>query len=299
MPLPPAVTQDSVFDEYETELRRPLQALRSGKAQLRVPKSTDLFRRRPRSHFHSTPELFIQTGGATDFECPGERFRLGTGELCAMPRGVPHAETPRDLRSPYRILVCTHVPGGMILLRCHSGPTRRIHGLDSLQFAGTRAAESFHLLDDIAAAMTMPAPLSAEYVANLGQAFLLSALAELSCYRGGPRPEHSVPALVIEAERLARTSLANPQLRVSWLAGSLGCSPDHLSRLFHRHRGLTLATWISRERILHARDLLADPSCNISEVGWACGFNGPSYFIKTFQRHVGCTPKAYRLGLLG
>lgn len=299
MPLPPAATQDSVFDEYEAELRRPLQALQAGRLRLRVPKPCDLFRRRPRSHFHSTPELFIQTGGATDFECPGEHFRLGTGELCAMPRGVPHAETPRDLRSPYRILVCTHVPNGMILLRCHSGPTRRIHGLDSMQFSGSRAAEAFHLLDDIAAAKSMPPALRADYVASLGQAFLLSVLAELAGNRGGPRPEFSVPALVIEAERLARTSLANPQLRVSWLAGSLGCSPDHLSRLFHRHRGLTLATWISRERILHAKDLLADPSCNISEVGWACGFNGPSYFIKIFQRHVGCTPKAFRLGLVG
>jgi AraC-like DNA-binding protein len=186
----------------------------------------------------------------------------------------------------------------MILLRCHSGPTRRIHGLDSLQFTGARAAGAFRLLDAIADSRTMPKGLAADYSAALGQAFLVAVLAELALSRGNARPEAALPALVIEAERLARTSLANPQLRVSWLAGSLGCSPDHLSRLFHRHRGITLATWISRERILHAKELLADPTCNISEVGWACGFNGPSYFIKTFQRHVGSTPKAYRLGLL-
>jgi len=298
MPLPSPVSRSEVFDEYEAELRAPLRALQTGRGVLQVPDSSDLFRRRPRSHFHSTPELFIQTGGATDFDCPGGRFRLGTGELCVMPRGVPHAETPRDLRSPYRILVCTHVPNGMILLRCHSGPTRRIHGLDSVQSSGQRAAESFRLLDDIADSSPMPAALQRAYKSTLGQAFLLAVLAELERTRCGPQSEPTIPALVIEAERLARTSLANPQLRVSWLAGSLGCSPDHLSRLFHRHRGLTLATWISRERIQHAKELLADPTCNISEVGWACGFNGPSYFIKTFQRHVGTTPKAYRLGLI-
>ena len=65
--------------------------------------------------------------------------------------------------------------------------------------------------------------------------------------------------------------------------------------MFHRHRGLTLTTWIAQERITQARTLLKEAGLNISEVGWACGFNEPSYFIRIFKRHVGKTPRQYRL----
>jgi len=52
--------------------------------------------------------------------------------------------------------------------------------------------------------------------------------------------------------------------------------------------------WITRERIQLATELLARPGHNISEIGWACGFTSPSYFIRVFRAHTGLTPKVWR-----
>jgi hypothetical protein len=75
------------------DLERALSSLRTGQLKIRIAKQTGLFQRKRGCFFHATPELFIQTGGATDFECPSEIFRLRSREVCVMPSGVPHAET--------------------------------------------------------------------------------------------------------------------------------------------------------------------------------------------------------------
>src|SRR6188474_2348388 len=88
------------------DLERTLATLQAGRLKVRIPRQVGLFRKIPKAFFHAAPEVFIQTGGATDFECPGGAFRLRTWEVCVMPAGVPHIETPIDLKTPYGILVC-------------------------------------------------------------------------------------------------------------------------------------------------------------------------------------------------
>jgi AraC-like DNA-binding protein len=46
------------------------------------------------------------------------------------------------------------------------------------------------------------------------------------------------------------------------------------------------------ERAAH---LLGDGSLSGKEVAWACGYANPSYFIRSFRRHHGSTPQAWRL----
>jgi transcriptional regulator GlxA family with amidase domain len=73
----------------------------------------------------------------------------------------------------------------------------------------------------------------------------------------------------------------------------VGCATDTLSRQFHRERGVTLTSWIAKERVALAKELLADARYNVAEVGWACGFSAASYFIRVFRAHTGMTPKAW------
>jgi hypothetical protein len=46
------------------DLERALSSLRSGQLKIRIAKQTGLFQRKRGCFFHTTPELFIQTGGA-------------------------------------------------------------------------------------------------------------------------------------------------------------------------------------------------------------------------------------------
>ena len=274
------------------DLERVLASLRAGSLKIRIPQQVGLFQRRPRSFFHATPELFIQTGGGTDFECPGDSFRLRSGEVCVMPSGVPHAETPRDLRTPYGVLVCMHARDGFIIQRAASPAEREIVAVATEHLSSPRGRAGFRYLDELSSESIVPDGYRRAFEQSLLEAFLITLLGELN------RPsaaDASRSPLVAEAEKLARTLLPDPELSVARLARALGCSADYLSRRFHEERGITLTAWITRERMDIAKDLLADPRRNVAEICWACGFNAPSYFIRVFRQQTGTTPRTYRV----
>lgn len=278
--------------EIARDLEGVLASLRAGRLKVRVAQQVGLFQRRIRSFFHATPELFIQTGGGTDFECPGERFRLRNGEVCVMPSGVPHAETPVNLRTPYGVLVCMHARDGFMIQRAAATAQREIVAVATEHLSSPRGRAGFRYLDEISSAAMVPEDYRRTFEQSLLEAFLITLLSELN------RPsaaDASRSPLVVEAEKLARTLLPDPELSVARLARALECSADYLSRRFHEERGITLTAWITRERMDLAKDLLADPQRNVAEICWACGFNAPSYFIRVFRQQTGITPRAYRV----
>jgi AraC-like DNA-binding protein len=273
------------------DLEKVLASLRAGRLKVHIPRQVGLFQRRARSFFHATPELFIQTGGGAEFECPGESFRLRAGEICVMPSGVPHAERPVDLRTPYGIVVCMHARDGFIIQRAAATPLREIVPVATEHLSSPRGRAGFRYLDEMSSG-SVPERYRLDFQQSLLEAFLITLLSELN------RPSaagSSRSPLVAEAEKLARTLLPDPELSVARLARALGCSADYLSRRFHEEREITLTGWITRERMELARDLLADPQRNVAEIGWACGFNAPSYFIRVFRQQTGITPRAYRI----
>lgn len=272
-----------------SDLEHTLATLRAGRLRVRIPPRTGLFRRIPRAFFHATPEIFIQTGGATDFECPGEIFRLRAGEVCVMPAGVPHIETPIDLKTPYGILVLMQVRDGLVIHRAAASPRREITAIAAEHLTSPRGRDAFRYLEDLSA--PVPAPHRRAYLSHLLGVFFITVVAEWQ--RPATTRETRSP-LVAEAEKLARALLADPDLSVARLAAALGCSADHLSRCFHREMGQNLAGWITGERVSMARDLLREPRHSVAEVGWMCGFSTPSYFIRVFRRHVGLPPRAWR-----
>ncbi len=271
------------------DLGRALSALSAGRLRVRIPRAVGLFRKIPKAFFHATPEIFIQTGGATDFECPGESFRLKTWEVCVMPAGVSHIETPIDLKTPYGILVCMQARDGLLIHRAAASSRREILAVSAEHLPTPRGRGAFRYLEE----MTAPVPekYRREYLTCLLEAFFITTLGELS------RPSSTADTrspLVAEAEKLARALLAAPELSVAQLAAALGCSADYLSRRFQREKGQTLTRWIARERVAMARDLLADPRHSVAEVGWMCGFSAASYFIRVFRQQTGLTPRAWR-----
>ena len=70
------------------------------------------------------------------------------------------------------------------------------------------------------------------------------------------------------------------------------------------HRGLsaegtTFRALLAQIRDQRARELLADPRCNISEVGFLLGFAELSSFYRAFKRRTGTTPAEFRAKALG
>ncbi len=271
------------------DIEQTLASLRRGKLRIRIPRSSDLFRRRPKSFFHPYPELFIQTGGATDFECPGESFRLGTREVCVMPTGVPHAETPIDLKAPYGIIVFMRARDGFLAHRATASIRRSITASHAEHLISSRGRSAFRYLEEMSAQVAEIH--RAGFRQSLLEVFLVTMLSELHRPSGG---EESQSPLIAESEKLARTLLGNSELSVAGIASTLRCSANYLSRRFHEERGMTLGAWITRERLELARDLLSEPKHSVAEIGWMCGFSSPSYFVRVFRQQTGFTPRAWR-----
>jgi len=68
---------------------------------------------------------------------------------------------------------------------------------------------------------------------------------------------------------------------------------------FYRHFSdefdMSPLKYITRERVVRARELLSDPENTVTSVSHALGFSSTSHFIEMFKEHEGVTPKQYQL----
>jgi AraC family transcriptional regulator len=81
------------------------------------------------------------------------------------------------------------------------------------------------------------------------------------------------------------------------LAALASLSRYHFCTAFRLSTGLTPHVWLTRQRMMLARQLLSDPDLSISEIALAVGFATPSAFAATFHRIVGTTPRSFRRSL--
>lgn len=94
----------------------------------------------------------------------------------------------------------------------------------------------------------------------------------------------------------ARTILVHDPAtaRVRDVAVRLGCSPYHLSRVFHADTGMTIAGYRTRLRVNHAVQLLADEDLTIAETATQSGFADQAHLTRALRQHTGSTPHQLR-----
>jgi AraC family transcriptional regulator len=84
-------------------------------------------------------------------------------------------------------------------------------------------------------------------------------------------------------------------LRIRHLAQEAAMSPFHFSRMFKRATGHPPHQYLTLQRIEKAKLLLAASDLPIVAVASAVGYLTQAHFTSSFGRHVGVTPKAYRM----
>lgn len=77
-------------------------------------------------------------------------------------------------------------------------------------------------------------------------------------------------------------------------AKQLGCHINHLNRSVKEVTGKSTTTHISERIITEARALLQHTNWTIAEIGYALGFEYPSYFNHFFKRLTGTNPTTLR-----
>ncbi|NJL30686.1 MAG: helix-turn-helix transcriptional regulator [Phycisphaerales bacterium] len=67
--------------------------------------------------------------------------------------------------------------------------------------------------------------------------------------------------------------------------------------LFREHTGMSLGSYLTRQRLWQAQRLLATTDKSILQVATASGFGSLSRFYEAFAQECKTTPRAYRRAL--
>lgn len=121
---------------------------------------------------------------------------------------------------------------------------------------------------------------------------VLWRLATPSYVDSGPPPGARHPS-VQRAMEWIELNLGEP-LVVPELAGSLGLSHNHLTRLFRRDLGTTVVGYLRRRRAERARHLLADTTLPAKAIAAQVGLPDLHLFNKTLRREFGLSPRRIR-----
>ncbi len=83
-------------------------------------------------------------------------------------------------------------------------------------------------------------------------------------------------------------------LTLGRLAGDLGVSRSHLSRVFSEQLQCGFNDYLNRLRLADAGELLGSSDLTITEIGFSCGFDSPRTFNRAFRKVYGASPREFR-----
>ena len=265
---------------------------------VQIPLATPLFcDQGPGSHYHATPELFLQVSGTSVMRLTTGRVRNEAGGLLLLPRGVAHQETADSSKAPFCNLVFMHSTGH---LHFHAAlPVSRKKSVRTAIRVGGCCEEAHpygsrlygylnEAVDLVAAGHPVRHPVvQGLLLTHLG---LLLTLVE----RRNRPAQAAESARVAHCRRLVQEQLADTRLSVQRLAGQLRCTPDYLSNRFRRESGLRLTAHINQERCHLGRHLLRATQWNVKEIAARCGYSDAGYFSRIFSRLAGANPRDFR-----
>ncbi len=84
------------------------------------------------------------------------------------------------------------------------------------------------------------------------------------------------------------------KLTIQEIADHINISVSHLSRIFKQETSISLNKYITQIRIEKVRELLANTDLSIEEISNKTGFYDATYLCKSFKKHTGLSPNAFR-----
>lgn len=103
--------------------------------------------------------------------------------------------------------------------------------------------------------------------------------------------DHQLLNQVVES---VKKSMKEGTLSIEAIAKDVCLSRGQLNRRIKGFTGVTTQQYVNRIRLEQARELLSDPSLQVSEVAYQCGFDDVASFSRAFRRTYGKSPSQYR-----
>lgn len=96
-----------------------------------------------------------------------------------------------------------------------------------------------------------------------------------------------------QLETVLDKHLTNPDFSAEIFSKEMLVSRMQLHRKLKALTGQTTSEFLRSQRLKLAVTLLKSNNTSISEIGYAVGFNDPSYFTKSFKQEFGCSPSEF------
>ena len=111
-----------------------------------------------------------------------------------------------------------------------------------------------------------------------------------SSAKGNPYEQERLEEFLELLEKNAAT-----QKQVSGYADAMNISVFQLNNVTKTTLGKTASEVINEHIILESKRYLLATSEQVNQIAYHLGYEDPSYFIRFFKKHTGCSPEAFRL----
>ncbi len=246
----------------------------------------------PNAHFHNKHELYFLLRGKTKYFIGNEIYLLSAGDIIFVPKGEFHRTDNTDSSLTERTLL--NFDDEFV------GKEYEQYILELNRARHVRVPEE-HLfkLHDILEKFEAETARGEEGFLEMQKLYLRQLLILICRYKQTERPLKNFSEtyqLISDAARYISTH-CDDELTLDNLAKQYALSPYYFSKLFKEVTGIGLSQYVNIARITHALQLLSTTKLTVTEIAAKCGFNDSGYFIQTFKKLVGVTPKRYAMKL--
>ncbi|WP_256759334.1 response regulator [Cohnella sp. WQ 127256] len=106
--------------------------------------------------------------------------------------------------------------------------------------------------------------------------------------------KQSTPAkLVGKAKQYIDDNYANADMDLAEIAGSVFVNPSYLSRIFKNELGYSVIEYLTRCRMVKAKELIEQGCKNLYFIAESVGYKDTHYFSKCFKKHYSVSPSKF------
>lgn len=102
------------------------------------------------------------------------------------------------------------------------------------------------------------------------------------------------PPLIRKARSIIQKNLTD-KITLGGLASKLGCSEQHLCRLFKATHKMSIMQFVTKQRINLAKDLLRESDTSISDIAALLQFSSSAHFCRVFKQQEQLSPAKWRM----
>ncbi|QJD85473.1 response regulator [Cohnella herbarum] len=106
--------------------------------------------------------------------------------------------------------------------------------------------------------------------------------------------KQSTPAKIVgKAKQYIDDNYADSEMDLADIAGSVFVNPSYLSRIFKNELGYSVVEYLTRRRMVKAKELIEQGFKNLYFIAESVGYKDTHYFSKCFKKHFSVSPSKF------